>query len=48
MKKLNNYSIIKFLYLYSGSFTCPNCGSKNARQSTYVEYCPDCGWEEHY
>lgn len=23
---------------------CPECGSTNAGQSTYADWCNDCGW----
>lgn len=29
-------------------FACPNCGSYNTGQSTYVDYCNSCGWSQGY
>lgn len=27
---------------------CPECGSTNAGQSTYADWCNDCGWSYSY
>lgn len=29
-------------------FACPNCGSYNTGQSTYVDYCNSCDWSQGY
>lgn len=28
--------------------TCPDCGSSNMGQSTYADWCNDCGWSYSY
>lgn len=30
--------------LMKGSFQCPECGSWNTGQATYVDFCNDCDW----
>ncbi len=39
---------IKWLPLYRGPITCPDCHSTNTGQSTYVDWCNDCGWSFGY
>lgn len=31
-----------------GPFRCPDCGSTNTGQSTYSDYCNDCGYSQGY
>jgi len=39
--------IKKFILKLLG-FKCPECGSTNTGQSTYTDYCNDCGWYQGY
>lgn len=39
---------ILFVKIWKRGFTCPECGSKNTGQSTYSDYCNDCGWSYGY
>lgn len=42
------YKRIKEFRLFRGPFTCPDCGSSNTGQGTYVDFCNDCGWSFGY
>jgi len=33
---------------YLQEFACPNCGSYNTGQATYVDYCNSCNWSQGY
>lgn len=37
-----------FKLMNSGFGSCPNCGSENTGQSTYADWCNDCGWSFGY
>ncbi len=33
---------------YTQKRPCPACGSKNTDNSTFVDWCNDCGWSDEY
>jgi predicted nucleic-acid-binding Zn-ribbon protein len=40
--------MIKLIKSCLGGFKCPDCGSTNTEQSTYADWCNDCGYNQGY